>query len=79
VVYDSVPLGKLAEHGGRGDADQNILMILEGPGIPSGYTSSKQVWLMQIGSTVAAIMCLTLPTATMGVLPGTKAPQNCKG
>jgi predicted AlkP superfamily pyrophosphatase or phosphodiesterase len=79
VVYDSVPLGKFAEHGGRGDADQNILMILEGPGIPSGYTSSKQVWLMQIGSTVAAIMCLTLPTATLGVLPGTKAPQNCQG
>jgi hypothetical protein len=69
----------MVEHGGRGDADQHILMILEGPGISIGYTNSQPVWLMQIGSTLAANMCLTLPTATLGALPATKAPQNCKG
>ncbi len=78
VVYDSVPLGKLAEHGGRGDADQNILLLLEGPGVPVGYTSSQHVWLMQLASTVATTMCLMLPTATLGALPGISAPQNCQ-
>jgi predicted AlkP superfamily pyrophosphatase or phosphodiesterase len=77
VVYDSVPLGKQVEHGGRGDGDQNILMILEGPGVPVGYTSSQHVWLMQLASTVATTMCLTLPTATLGALPGISAPENC--
>src|SRR6266566_7217221 len=77
VVYGSVPLSKQVEHGGRGDADQNILMLLEGPGIPVGYTSSQHVWLMQLASTVATTMCLSLPTATLPALPGTSAPQNC--
>ncbi len=78
VVYDSVPLGKLVEHGGRGDADQNILLLLEGPGVPVGYTSSQHVWLMQLASTVATTMCLTLPTATLDALPGITAPENCQ-
>ncbi len=78
VVYGSVPLSKQVEHGGRGDADQNILMLLEGPGIPVGYTSSQHVWLMQLASTVATTMCLSLPTATLPALPGTSAPENCQ-
>ena len=49
VNYGDGPPSKLVEHGGRGDADQNILMLLEGPGIPVGYTSSQHVWLMQVG------------------------------
>jgi predicted AlkP superfamily pyrophosphatase or phosphodiesterase len=78
VVYDSVPLSKLVEHGGRGSADQNVLLLLEGPGVPVGYTSSQHVWLMQLASTVATTMCLTLPTATFKALPGISAPANCQ-
>ena len=76
VVYDTPPLSKLAEHGGRGAADQNILMILEGPGVQAGYTTSQHVWLMQVGSTVAADMCLKLANATYFALPGTRADNN---
>src|SRR5258708_2935079 len=79
VVYDTPPLGKLAEHGGRGAADQNIFLVLEGPGVQQGYTTNQHVWIMQVGSTVAANMCLKLPTATMSVLPGTSAGYyNCQ-
>jgi hypothetical protein len=73
VVYDSPPLSKFAEHGGRGSADQNILLLVEGPGVQAGYTSSQHVWEMELGSTVAADMCLHLPTATFLPLPGTGA------
>src|SRR5260370_11955266 len=58
VVYDTPPLGKLAEHGGRGAADQNILIVMEGPGIQAGFTTNPHVRLMQAGSTAAADMCL---------------------
>jgi len=77
VVYDTPPLGKLAEHGGRGAADQNILMVLEGPGVQAGYTTNQHVWLMQVGKTVAADMCLNLANATYYPLPGTSADGNC--
>src|SRR5216683_2423214 len=77
VVYDTPPLGKLAEHGGRGAADQNILMVLEGPGVQAGFTTNQHVWLMQAGSTVAADMCLNLANATYAPLPGTSADGNC--
>jgi hypothetical protein len=76
VVYDSVPLGKLAEHGGRGSADQNIMIVMEGPGVQSGYTINQHVWLMQVGTTVAADMCLNLANATYSPLPGTSADNN---
>lgn len=76
VVYDTPPLGKLAEHGGRGAADQNIFLLLEGPGVQKGFTTNNHVWIMQVGSTVAADMCLRLPTATMSVLPGTSMDDN---
>jgi len=68
VVYESSP--ELAEHGGRGVADQSIMMVLEGPGIPAGRTFSGHVWEMQIGPTVAKMMGLQLPNATFDVLPG---------
>jgi len=71
VVYDTPPLSKLAEHGGRGAADQDILAIMEGPGVQVGFTTNQHVWLMQAGSTVAADMCLNLANATFGALPGT--------
>jgi hypothetical protein len=77
VVYDTPPLGKLAEHGGRGAADQNILIVLEGPGVQAGFTTNQHVWLMQAGSTVAADMCLNLANATYAPLPGTSADGNC--
>ncbi len=77
VVYDTPPLGKLAEHGGRGAADQNILMVLEGPGVQAGYTTNQHVWLMQAGKTVADDMCLNLANATYAHLPGTSADGNC--
>ena len=76
VVYDTPPLGKLAEHGGRGAADQNILIVLEGPGVQAGFTTNQHVWLMQAGSTVAADMCLDLANATYAPLPGTSADDN---
>src|SRR5258708_31102512 len=50
VVYDTPPLSKLAEHGGRGAADQDILVIMEGPGVQVGFTTNQHVWLMQAGS-----------------------------
>lgn len=76
VVYDTPPLGKLAEHGGRGAADQNILIVLEGPGVQAGYSTNQHVWLMQTGSTIAADMCLNLANATYAPLPGTSADNN---
>ncbi len=76
VVYDTPPLGKLAEHGGRGAADQNVMIIMEGPGIQSGYTTNNHVWLMQVGTTVAADMCLKLADATFSPLPGTYFDNN---
>ncbi len=76
VVYDTPPLGKLAEHGGRGAADQDILVIMEGPGVQVGFTTNQHVWLMQAGSTVAADMCLNLANATFSPLPGTSAANN---
>jgi predicted AlkP superfamily pyrophosphatase or phosphodiesterase len=77
VVYDTPPLSKLAEHGGRGAADQNILMVLEGPGVQAGFATNQHVWLMQTGSTIAADMCLNLANATYPPLPGTSADNNC--
>ncbi len=76
VVYDTPPLGKLAEHGGRGAADQNIMIIMEGPGVQHGFTTNGHVWLMQVGTTVAADMCLNLANATYGALPGTSSNNN---
>src|SRR5258708_2251471 len=76
VVYDTPPLGKLAEHGGRGAADQNVMIIMEGPGVQSGYTTNNHVWLMQVGTTVAADMCLKLANATFSPLPGTYFDNN---
>jgi len=76
VVYDTPPLSKLAEHGGRGAADQDILVIMEGPGVQVGFTTNQHVWLMQVGTTVAADMCLNLANATFGALPGTGAANN---
>lgn len=76
VVYDSVPLSKLAEHGGRGSADQNIMIVMEGPGVQPGYTTNQHVWIMQVGSTVAADMCLDLANATYQPLPGTSSDDN---
>ena len=76
VVYDTPPLGKLAEHGGRGAADQNIMIIMEGPGVQTGFTTNQHVWLMQVGTTVAADMCLNLANATYNALPGTSADGN---
>jgi predicted AlkP superfamily pyrophosphatase or phosphodiesterase len=73
VVYDTPPLGKLAEHGGRGAADQDVVIIMEGPGVQAGFTTNRHVWLMQVGTTVAADMCLNLADATFGALPGTSA------
>ena len=78
VVYDTPPLGKLAEHGGRGSADQDILMVLEGPGVQAGFTTNQHVWLMQTGSTIAADMCLNLANATYAPLPGTSADDKCQ-
>jgi Type I phosphodiesterase / nucleotide pyrophosphatase len=69
VVYAGGP--KFAEHGGRGDADQDVFLLMEGPGVRAGFTTDKHVWVMQIGSTVAADMCLHLPNATYPTLPGT--------
>ena len=69
VVYAGSP-GKLAEHGGRGASDQNIMLVLEGPGIPTGYTYRGHVWEMQIGPTIARTMGLQLPNATFSALPG---------
>jgi hypothetical protein len=78
VVYDTPPLGKLAEHGGRGAADQNIVIIMEGPGVQQGFTTDMHVWIMQVGSTVAANMCLNLANATFDALPGTSSDgTNC--
>lgn len=76
VVYASVPLNKLAEHGGRGEADQDIMLVMEGPGVQSGFTTNRHVWLMQVGSTVAANMCLNLANATYSPLPGTSGDNN---
>lgn len=76
VVYDTPPLSKLAEHGGRGKADQDIMLVMEGPGVHSGFTTNQHVWLMQVGSTVAADMCLNLADATYPPLPGTNADNN---
>src|SRR5579872_1912118 len=76
VVYDTPPLGKLAEHGGRGSADQNIMIVMEGPGVQQGYTTNQHVWIMQVGSTVAADMCLDLADATYQPLPGTNSDDN---
>jgi len=76
VVYDTPPLGKLAEHGGRGSADQNIMIVVEGPGVQPGFTTNQHVWLMQIGPTVAADMCLNLANATFLPLPGTSTDNN---
>jgi len=76
VVYDTPPLSKLAEHGGRGAADQDILAIMEGPGVQVGFTTNQHVWLMQVGTTVAADMCLNLANATFGALPGTGGGDN---
>ena len=76
VVYASVPLNKLAEHGGRGPADQNVMIVLEGPGVQSGFVTDQHVWLMQVGSTVAADMCLNLANATYAPLPGTHGGDN---
>jgi predicted AlkP superfamily pyrophosphatase or phosphodiesterase len=77
VVYDTPPLSKLAEHGGRGAADQNVVIIMEGPGVQVGFTTNQHVWLMQVGTTVAADMCLNLANATFAPLPGTSADGNC--
>lgn len=68
VVYESSP--ELAEHGGRGTADQAIMLVMVGPGIPAGQTVSQHIWEMQIGPTVAKLMGLQLPNATFNVLPG---------
>ncbi len=76
VLYDTSPLGKLAERRGRGASDQAISLILEGPGVSAGYSTNRHVWVMQIGSTVAADMCLQLPNATYSPLPGTSADDN---
>lgn len=76
VVYDTPPLGKLAEHGGRGATDQNVMIIMEGPGVQSGYTTNNHVWLMQVGATVASDMCLKLADATFSPLPGTQSNDN---
>lgn len=77
VVYDAPPLGKLAEHGGRGVADQHVVLLVEGPGVRAGYTTNQPVFLMQIGTTLAANMCLHLPTATLPPLPGTGNAASC--
>jgi len=66
----------LAEHGGRGAADQNIMIIMEGPGVRAGFTTDSHVWIMQVGTTVAADMCLNLANATYGALPGTGSDNN---
>ena len=71
VVYASVPLNKLAEHGGRGKTDQDVMIVMEGPGVQSGFTTNHHVWVMQVGSTIAADMCLNLANATLSPLPGT--------
>ena len=76
VVYDTPPLGKLAEHGGRGAADQNVMIVMEGPGVQHGFTTDQHVWVMQVGSTVAANMCLNLANATLRALPGTSSDDN---
>ncbi len=76
VVYDTPPLSKLAEHGGRGAADQNVMITLEGPGIQRGFTTDQHVWVMQVGSTIADNMCLNLANATLDALPGTSADNN---
>ncbi|HET9999877.1 MAG TPA: alkaline phosphatase family protein [Ktedonobacteraceae bacterium] len=76
VVYDTPPLGKLAEHGGRGAADQDIMIIMEGPGVQAGFTTNNHVWIMQVGPTIAADMCLNLANATFNPLPGTSADNN---
>ncbi|HZS77648.1 MAG TPA: alkaline phosphatase family protein [Ktedonobacteraceae bacterium] len=76
VVYDTPPLSKLAEHGGRGAADQNVMIIMEGPGVQAGYTTNNHVWLMQVGTTIAHDMCLNLANATYPALPGTSADNN---
>jgi len=76
VVYDTPPLSKHAEHGGRGDADQDVVIIVEGPGVRAGFTTNRHVWLMQVGTTVADDMCLNLANATFGALPGTSAQNN---
>ena len=71
VVYASVPLNKLAEHGGRGKADQDVMIVMEGPGVQAGFTTDQHVWVMQVGSSIAADMCLDLANATLAPLPGT--------
>src|SRR5579859_5526990 len=80
VVYDTPPLGKLAEHGGRGAADQNVMIIMEGPGVQQGFTTDQHVWVMQVGTTIAKDMCLNLANATLDALPGTSSDDNnCMG
>ncbi|HYK85515.1 MAG TPA: alkaline phosphatase family protein [Ktedonobacteraceae bacterium] len=76
VVYDTPPLSKLAEHGGRGSADQNVMIVMVGPGVQPGFSTNQHVWLMQVGSTVAADMCLNLANATYAPLPGTSGDDN---
>ena len=76
VVYDTPPLGKLAEHGGRGASDQNVMIIMEGPGVQRGFTTNRHVWLMQVGTTIANDMCLDLADATFQQLPGTSSDNN---
>ena len=76
VVYDTPPLGKLAEHGGRGAADQNVMIVLEGPGVQPGFTTYQHVWVMQVGTTLADNMCLNLANATLDALPGTSGEDN---
>jgi hypothetical protein len=76
VVYDTPPLSKLAEHGGRGASDQNVMIIMEGPGVQPGFTTDRHVWLMQVGTTVANDMCLDLANATYPQLPGTSNDDN---
>ncbi len=72
------PLNKLAEHGGRGKADQDIMIVMEGPGVQPGFTTNNHVWIMQIGSTVAAEALYDLANATLSPLPGTSADNfNC--
>ncbi|HLZ80405.1 MAG TPA: alkaline phosphatase family protein [Ktedonobacteraceae bacterium] len=80
VVYDTPPLSKLAEHGGRGAADQNVMIIMEGPGVQQGFTTDQHVWVMQVGTTIANDMCLNLANATLNALPGTSSDDNnCMG
>lgn len=69
VIYAKPDATKIAEHGGASEADYRVPLLLVGPGVPAGVVVDDPLQTLLVAPTLANILGLSLPTATVPALP----------